>query len=270
MNAETQKRALLLSLCAFLSLPGVAFAVLEAPTLKIPTGLESAEPWRKDIVLEARSSQARIRLTRLDTLKSKVDIFNSIDRDADRLKALGAKVENRLRALLTAKGHRLLAIESMHRKKRLFTGYVSGPKNTYAFLASGLPLSEVVTAVKSLTFPGEENQASPTVEKPLAMPEKLRDSPADVIPQTPVSMVEKKMVSPSPWPGRITTLMGVMMVILGLGFMWRLLSWAYTRRGTTAGAPPGSAAALTPLPPFKHRTTALTPLPLPKRVKQRV
>ena len=285
MNAEIKKRALLLSLCVVVSLPGVAIASLESPSLKLPANLEPAKSWRKDIVLEARSPYARLRLTKLDSLKTIADQFDLNGRDADRLQKQGAKVQKRLRAFMTAGGRRLLAIESLHRDKQLFTGYVNGPNNTYAFLASGLQLSQVVSAVETLQFPGEtiESQLDPRIgpQAPLPIPEELRDAPAplakeeltaETVPEQPAAMFQKQ--KPSPWPDRFKSLFGWTMLLVGLGFIWRLISWAGARKSkvsfatTVTKAAPGSAAALTPLPPFKRSPVHVTPLPLPKRNKQ--
>ncbi len=282
MNAENRKRVYLSCIFAVVSLPGGAHASLNSPSLKLPAELEPTTNWRKDIVLEARSPYALMRLTKLKNLKTTADTFDLIGRDANRLKNLGAKVEKRLRAIQTDKGRRLLVIESIHRDKPLYTGYVNGPKNTYAFLASGLHLAQVVTAAESLRFPGDEPQLPTETgigpESAMPMPEEMRDAPravsaGETIPEKPQPMVQT--YKQSPWPNRLKTLFGWTMLLLGIGFIWRLISWAGSRKSlpltgsTTSTAAPGSAAALTQLPPFKRgKFTSLTPLPLPKKEKQ--
>lgn len=277
MNAEKPRRFLLLCLSALLSLPAAVSASLESPSLSLPENFKTAENWRGDIVLEAHSADARLRLTKMRGLKTAADHFSLNGADGDRLHKLGAKVEKRLRAFHTASGRRLLAIEATHRDKRLYTGYINGPENTYAFLASGLPLSAVAVAVETLRFPGEEisperdsraGAAGPADAFALPPAAEMKDALAPLPEEKTEPAVES---GPSPWPGRFKALLGWTMLLIGFGFIWRLIFWAKNRRHNavipTAVPPvppaPGSAAALTPLPPFKKKIKRMIePLPL--------
>ncbi|OIO08104.1 MAG: hypothetical protein AUJ52_08870 [Elusimicrobia bacterium CG1_02_63_36] len=254
------KSALFLFLLPLLSFPGAAIASLDAPAMKLPADMEPAKAWRDDIVLEAHSPYARLRLTRM---KSKITVADQLalnGRDADRLKAQGATVQPRIRAFTTADGRRLLAIESQHRDKPLFTGYVNGPKETYAFLASGLTRTQVMKAVETLQLPGEGAATA------MPMPEELRDSPAPLpagetsAPSTPeparALMYEPDRVSP--WPQRFEVMLAFTMFLVGLGFVWRLTAWVASRGKQTAAAAPGSASNL---PAFRRASVGTTPLP---------
>lgn len=283
------KPVLLLSLFTLLCGPVPSFASLDAPAIKLPADLEPAKSWRDDIVLEAHSPYARLRLTRLKSKMTVADHLSLNGRDADRLRAQGATVEPRLRAFTTAGGRRLLAIESTHREKPLFTGYVNGPAGSYAFLASGLTRTQVMKTVATLELPGERvaPELDPRIGAPAAakaveaapltakadagralnavaetampMPSELRDAPAalpeeDSAPQ-PALMYEPDQVSP--WPQRFEIFLALTMFLVGLGFVWRLAAWAASRGKSAEENAPGSPSNL---PPFRRSSVATRPL----------
>jgi hypothetical protein len=277
--------ALILSLAALVSLTGAASASLEKPSIKLPTDLEPANAWRTDIVVEAHSPYSRVRITRLKERLTVADHFDLNARDARKLQSQGAKVEQRLRSFKTAGGRRLLALESLHRDKSLFTGYVNGPKNSYAFLAAGLTRTQVMQAVESLEFPGEiassgplGAEAAPSTDnasragraendprldsEAMPMPEELRDSPAPLRnisdSTSPQLMYEPQEVSP--WPKRLEAFFTLTMVLVGIGFVWRLVAWGLAMNKKTTDTHPGSA---TTLPPFQRKSVATQPLRTP-------